>query len=349
VLHRHGLEYYEAVVPTVIAGLACNWSFRVIADLPQEPIWTFPPEEHLRPWSSVLGLAYGYLGGLLGWAWMRGTNLTRENVLVPLKLGPRHVLKGLIGGTIIGVIGMLLPETLFWAEYEAQTIIDHGTTKLPHVNPTTGALGDYSLEDPMMLVIIGLAKLVAISVTVLAGYRGGFIFPFMFAGHSIGSGLAAFAATYTTVQVSQGAAALSMACAINVAVTRTVLATPIVLATLSGRTDVFPTLLVASIVSLYVTGDESIIKAARKRWLRAELEGTDLMTDRSKPLERKRVVISNPDSRHSTPHSSTHGGSKFGPGAFEQVPQTPMTGAALGDAVSKGLTSLSAAPAALNA
>lgn len=38
VLHRHGVEYYEAIIPTVIAGLACNWSFRTLADLPQEPM-----------------------------------------------------------------------------------------------------------------------------------------------------------------------------------------------------------------------------------------------------------------------------------------------------------------------
>ena len=36
VLHRHGVEYYEAIIPTVIAGLACNWSFRTLANLPQE-------------------------------------------------------------------------------------------------------------------------------------------------------------------------------------------------------------------------------------------------------------------------------------------------------------------------
>ena len=36
VLHRHGIEYYEAIIPTVIAGLACNWSFRTLANLPQE-------------------------------------------------------------------------------------------------------------------------------------------------------------------------------------------------------------------------------------------------------------------------------------------------------------------------
>ena len=133
---------------------------------------------------------FGAVGGLLGWAWMRGTNLIRAHVLVPFKLGPRHILKGLLGGAIIGAIGVLHPETLFWAEHESQTIISHGEESLPHAWPKVGVLGAYSLENPLVLISIGLFKLLAISITVLAGYRGGFIFPFMFAGLSMGTALA---------------------------------------------------------------------------------------------------------------------------------------------------------------
>ena len=60
------------------------------------------------------------------------------------------------------------------------------------LNPKVGFLGEYSLSDPTYLILIGLFKLVAISVTVLAGYRGGFIFPFMFAGLALGTRLATF-------------------------------------------------------------------------------------------------------------------------------------------------------------
>ena len=84
------------------------------------------------------------------------------------------------------------------------------------------------------------------------------------------------------------------------------------MATLSGRTDCFPTLLVSSLVALMVTGDESIIKAARKRWLRAELDGTEVMTDRDAPMnDRKRVVRSGNVSRATTPGNSAHGGAEF--------------------------------------
>ena len=318
VLHRYGLEYYEAVVPTVVAGLACNWSFRVIANLPQEPIWTFDAEAALAPFDSILGLFWGALGGLLGWAWMRGTNTIRDKILVPNKIGPRHILKGLVGGLLIGSIGVLMPETLFWAEHEAQTIIDHGSTTLPHVWPSIGVLGSYPLTDPIVLVSIGLLKLIAISITVLSGYRGGFIFPFMFAGHSIGMGmyyLLTASGLTAYIAISPAAASLSCACAINVAVTRTVLATPIVLATLSGRVDVFPTMLVSSLVALHITGDEAIIKAARKRWLRAELDGTALMTDRTPPMERNRKTPG------STPGNSTHSGNAF-PAIMRGTPST---------------------------
>ena len=90
-------------------------------------------------------------------------------------LGPRHIVKGFLGGLMIGTIGVLFPETLFWAEFETQTIISHGSIPLPHVRPAVGALGEYSLSDPLVLVTIGIMKLAAISFTVVAGYRGGFI------------------------------------------------------------------------------------------------------------------------------------------------------------------------------
>merc|ERR1719502_971153 len=329
VIHRYGLEYYEAVIPTVVAGLSCNLLFRVLKGLPQEPIWHFAPEGPLLPWTSTLGIFYGAVGGAVGWLWMRGTNKMR--VWFPIfKLGNQdHILKGLIGGIAIGVIGVLFPETLFWAEYEAQTIISGGADPLPHVNPRVGVLGEYSLADPKFLFAIGIFKLIAISITVLAGYRGGFIFPFMFAGHSVGMGLSIATGGF----FSPAAAALGVAGSINVAVTRTVLATPIVLSTLSGRVDCFPTLLVSSIVALYITGDESIIKAARSRWLRSELDGSELLVDQNAPMERKRTRVRTPSS---TPGSSMHGGSLFTPPtpqalAGKLAADAPSTTAATGN------------------
>ena len=118
-----------------------------------------------------------------------------------------------------------------------------------------------------MLILVGCAKLVAIGVTVLAGYRGGFIFPFMVSGVAIGCGFARAGADAGLLRgaVAEPLCALCLAAGINTCVTRTVLATPIVLVSISDRVDALPVALVASIVALHVTQDESVIKAARPR------------------------------------------------------------------------------------
>lgn len=69
---------------------------------------------------------------------------------------------------------------------------------------------------------------------------------------------------------------------------------------------------VASLVGLYMTGDESIIKAARKRWLRSELDGSEQLTDRTPVMERRRSRVRTPGS---TPGNSLHGGNLFANGA----------------------------------
>ena len=93
-----------------------------------------------------------------------------------------------------------------------------------------------------MLILVGCAKLVAIGVTVLAGYRGGFIFPFMVSGVAIGCGFARAGADAGLLRgaVAEPLCALCLAAGINTCVTRTVLATPIVLVSISDRVDALP-------------------------------------------------------------------------------------------------------------
>ena len=158
----------------------------------------------------------------------------------------------------------MLPETLFWSEDEAQSLLDGGETPLEHVWPPIGYLGPYSLARPAVLLAISAAKLVAIGASALGGYRGGFIFPFFFAAVAMGLALSALTSTYI-VYVSPTACALGLATALNVAVTKTILATPIVLCEISGRVDVLPCLLVASILALLLSDGTHIIKAARSR------------------------------------------------------------------------------------
>ena len=287
VIHRWGAEYYEAFIPTVIAGVSCNMMYRILLDMPQEAIWSVPEYAgaSVAAVTTLWGVPLGIFGGAIGWLWIEGRN-AGFRMMERNGIGPRHLLKGTVGGLLIGLIGALAPETLFWAENEAQRILDAGETPLPNLSEhlTVGMLGAFDLTNPLTLFFIGSLKMLVIAITVLAGYRGGFIFPFFFAGMCYGCGFARLsyehlpAEMHARIGLHFASAALGCAAAINASITRTVLATPIVLITLSSRPDVFPCVLVSSIVSLYITADTSIISAARKRYTREQL-GNEGMSD----------------------------------------------------------------------
>jgi H+/Cl- antiporter ClcA len=79
------------------------------------------------------------------------------------------VLRGLIGGLGMGIIGALLPLTLFSGEAE-----------------TTELITQAAEIGFVMLIVLAVAKLLATSLLLATGWKGGYIFPIMFAGIALG-------------------------------------------------------------------------------------------------------------------------------------------------------------------
>jgi H+/Cl- antiporter ClcA len=79
------------------------------------------------------------------------------------------VLRGLIGGLGMGIIGALLPLTLFSGEEQTADLIAHATE-----------------IGVVMLVVLALAKLFASTLLLATGWKGGYIFPIMFASVALG-------------------------------------------------------------------------------------------------------------------------------------------------------------------
>jgi len=143
----------------------------------------------------------------------------------------------------------LIPHTMFWGEFEFQTIATMApASTLDHIWPTSGLLG-FEMEGPWSALLLGVAKLIAISFTVAGGYRGGYIFPLFAASAAIGR-----AVFYVLPFIPVQLCVLCMAAAVNVAVTRTALATSIILTYLSGEPNALSAILASSLVSLFVTG-----------------------------------------------------------------------------------------------
>ncbi len=118
---------------------------------------------------------------------------------------------------------------------------------LVHVWPTTG-LFHFEMENGFHALIVAICKLIAISFTVAGGYRGGFIFPFFATGAALGRFFQFF---FPSLPIPL--CCLGFAAAINVGITRTSLATPIILCFLAGEPNALSGVLAASLVSLFAT------------------------------------------------------------------------------------------------
>lgn len=146
---------------------------------------------------------------------------------------------------------------MFWGEAEIQVVANwRPAAELPNVWPTTGYTG-LEMDTAWTSLIVGMAKLVAISFTVAGGLRGGYIFPLMMAGCSFGRTLHWFLPSCIPLQIC----VLCTAAGINVAITRTALASTLILAFLPGEPCAIPPILMASLCSLFATAYLPFIKS----------------------------------------------------------------------------------------
>jgi H+/Cl- antiporter ClcA len=248
---RFGVEYFEHIVESILCGEVCLAVFRALARLPIEPIWviTMPKLQSATPIHVLLGFALGLTGALVAFFFaVMHWRVIALFTKLDLMRDERAVYRGLLGATVVLGIGMFIPHTLFWGETEFQTISSLSpASTLPHVWPTTGLIA-FEMESTWTCLVVGITKLVAISFTVAGGYRGGFIFPLFTVGAAFGRAIA-FLIPAIPVQLC----VLCMAAAINVAITRTSLATTLILVFLSGEPDSMSAVLAASLASLFAT------------------------------------------------------------------------------------------------
>ena len=208
----------------------------------------------------AIGALLGLLGALIAYGWVKGHKMLTAYVNSFEELeGP--IPRAVVGGLGITAIGMLIPHTLFWGEFELETITVAGDSvkTLPHLWPHGGA-SNFEITGFFSALLVGIAKLIAISVTCVAGYRGGFIFPFFCAGAGFGRAL-----TYILPSIHPVVLVLSVGAGINVTITRTALATPLILSALAGEPNSAPPILAASLTAAFVTAYLPFISTQRGR------------------------------------------------------------------------------------
>jgi H+/Cl- antiporter ClcA len=157
--------YFWVLFPSLLASAVATLAFVLLSGTFFEALYVFP--DYAPRMADLLYAApLGLVGGMVGLLFM--FSLKRLQLLFhPMK--GRVVLRGLLGGLGMGIIGALLPLTLFSGESGTSDLIAHAAE--------IGVL---------MLVVLCVAKLFATTLVLATGWKGGYIFPIMFAGVALG-------------------------------------------------------------------------------------------------------------------------------------------------------------------
>ena len=178
------------------------------------------------------------------------------------------IAKKLLVAVSIGLLSMLYPQTMFWGEGSLQCAVDGQCTPFaatPHGIPTM--MMQFARVNPNLPFASGLdalqvggAKFLAIALASAGGFPGGVIFPLLSSGASLAHALVASLQSWMPAASSSLVAALmvmSFMSATLTSITRTPLATVLIVAmTASGVTPLsvlLPGALLASYVSVWVS------------------------------------------------------------------------------------------------
>jgi H+/Cl- antiporter ClcA len=234
ILHRRGLQYYEALLPALVGALSGWGVYVAITSIGLDPSLHLPAPAPFGTAHLVLAVGLGVVGAVLAAAFTYGAQLFRAGWRrVPLAIRP------VLGGLALGGLAFLSPYALTFGEEQ----INH----ISAADLTVAAL-----------VGAGVAKLVASAMIVTAGWRGGFIVPLFFVGGSFGAAIA------DQWDLDRGLCMTALMVAVNVGVTKTPLGSTLIVAEMAGL-PTLPTSLIAALVALLLTSRVGMIDTQRKR------------------------------------------------------------------------------------
>lgn len=235
--HKHAVEYYQAIIPALVASSFSYVVFAVIINMGIGPTWTLPTYELVDKFDFLYAVVFGMCATLVGWIFIYNTKLFQKIfkfIEVPIYV------KMCVGGIILGVIVYYFPVTRYFGHEQINTLITES----------------YSLN---FLFAILAFKILAISITVTSGWRGGFIIPLFFVGATLGLIIHHFIPS-----INLALTIVSCMAAINSCVTRTPMSTTILLSALTGFTYFIP-ILFASLTGYFLAPRQPFIKSQLKQ------------------------------------------------------------------------------------
>jgi H+/Cl- antiporter ClcA len=235
ILHRRGLQYYEALVPALIGALIGYGLNLALTGVGLDPVWRLPDAGTLTGGDLAWGIACGALGAAGAVVFTAAVALARRAVSrVPAVALPA------LAGVLLALLYWWSPFALTNGETQLDAIITGGLS--------AGALG-----------VAIAAKATGVLVTLTGRWKGGFIIPLFFIGFAGGQLLhLVVPSTNATVVM------VSLAVALCVGVTKTPLGSTLVVTEMAGLA-LLPMTIAAAIVALLLTSQTAIIETQRAR------------------------------------------------------------------------------------
>ena len=236
ILHRRGLEYYEALLPAAIGSL-CGYGISAgVTGLGLEPIWSLPSPDALRPADLLYAVGAGVVGAAIAAMFTYLTIALRwVTDRVPEDAQP------LLGAIALSTLAIATPYALTNGELQINTL----------TAPAGIAVGT--------LLLAAAAKLVASAVAMATGWRGGFIIPLFFVGYCLGR-----ATEGHLPGGSSWALVAGLMVAANVGVTKTPIGSTLVVTEMAGMV-LLPTTLIAALVALVLSSEVGLIETQQRR------------------------------------------------------------------------------------
>jgi H+/Cl- antiporter ClcA len=235
ILHRRGLEYYEALLPAVVGSLVGYGVYALVTGLGLTPVWRFPAAGAIHLQDLVWALGAGLVGAAISVAF---TYLCTGLRWVARFLAPPA--RPVVGGLLLGALAFWSPFALTFGESQVNGVVTHR------------ALATF-------FVVAVLAKLCGTAVTMASGWRGGFIIPLFFVGVALGRlGHLALPGANEVVLMA------AFMAAVNTGVTKTPLGSTLVVSEMAGL-QLLPTTLIAAVVALFATSRVGLIHTQAER------------------------------------------------------------------------------------
>jgi len=222
------LDFYRHLIPGLLAAASGYVMYFAVLHTSYLGIYSFPSyaSPHLVDlgWAVLVGVISGFIGILfkLIFGFM-------HRVFSPLNKRP--VVRAVVGGVIIGLIGIFLPLTLYSGQEQLLQIIH---------NPAAYGVG--------LLLLMFLAKTFLTSTSFATGFDGGPLFPLIFIGGTFG-----LAISKILTFIPQGVGVTAGMAGVTAAAFPIPLTVTLMLGMLGGQPDLTPAIAIGAVTGFVVS------------------------------------------------------------------------------------------------